>query len=528
MAAGDKILSSLATGWYNSLNTVVNTYGPGKTGYTVTMNSTSKEVGQGAGVQVLWTGTAPEAMRITSITAHVTVAKGSSSHICSPRLTFRVNDVVKASIDESVSDIARTINGLSIDVKKGNILTLYSEGYTYNEQDKTFFKSGSFTFNSTETAISNLATADVAAGNGIHAADLNNLLNRYNSMKADNVLGAKTILDATNHANQTNIIYNFLPIAVNAGASINWTDTAVNTNTTTTKIETIKCRNIATCTFSCSQTGSVAHPAYGTNNYRPAYGCNNYRPAYGTNNYVPAYCGNNYRPAWCGNNYRPAYGTNNYRPAYGTNNYVPAYGTNNYVPASGTNDYKPAYGTNDYKPAHGCNNYTPAYGCNNLELYYCEAGCSFSLTTCYGFSYGGKYCKDYKCGVDCYAYGPAYRGCSDYHDASGCNDYHAATGCTDYHPATGCTDYHAATGCTNYHPATGCTNYHPPYGCTNYHPAYGCTNYHPEMGCYDYHPSTGCTDYHAFYTSTDTITISNCSNTTAIDILCKNATWKRS
>ena len=379
MAAGDKVLSSLATGWYDTLNGVINNYGPNKAGYVVTMNTTAKNIGAGAGEQVVWTGTAPENMTVTSVTANVKVSVGGSSSNYAPTVTFRVAGTIKATLAASSTVGNRTASGLSIAVTKGQTLTLVSAGYTTNNQNTTTFTSGSFTVNNT----------NVAQGNKIDATDINNLIAGYTALSSDPLIGDTSQLNTSTHATQTVNLFNNIPATVTAGNPVNWTGTADKANTTNTNISTVTCRNVATCTFSCSQTGSTAHAATGCTDYHAATGCTNYHAAY------------------------------------------------------------------------GCSNYHAAYSC-------------WESCYVYGYIYVSGWCGlwngYWNCYVNCYPFEGNY---SAYHGAWGCSDYHAA------------------------------------WGSNNYKAAYGCTN------------------YKAFYTSTGTLTIANCSNTTHIDVRCNNNVWSR-
>lgn len=364
-------------------------------------------------------------MTITSVTANVYVSVGGSTSKYAPTVTLKVGSTIAATLSASSTIGNRTSSGLSVAVTAGATITLNSNGYTTSNQDTTTFVSGSFVFTSTTAAISTLTTTNVAVENKIDATDINDLISKYTSLSSDPLIGSTAQLNTSTHASQTVNLFDNIPTAVSAGNKVNWTGIADKSNTTNTNISTVICRNIATCTFSCSQTGSTAHAAYGCTDYHGATGCTDYHAATGCTNYHAAY---------------------------------------------GCTDYHKAYGCTDYHGAYSCWEYCYVYGYIYVSGYCSLAG---GRTNCY---------------VNCAPFIGNY------------SAYHGAYGCTDYHKAYGCTDYHAAYGSNNYKAA---------YGCTNYNAAYGCT------------------DYHAFYTSTGTMTIANCSNTTAIDIRCNNNLWSR-
>ena len=389
--------------------------------------------------------------------AYTCTANGGSAR--TPNMAVLINGSEKATMaNTAYNSSANTTFTVNLNVNKGDTIELRSKGYDANKQTQTHFVSGTMNYISRTAAISiDLDNADVAVGDRVNAKDINNLLDKYRKIAADPIIGTPSYLNASTHRLMSGSFLGTIPEDVTKRVSTtSWSSQGASITAINSNINAVRCRNIATCTLSCTQVASTFHNEYGTNNFVAAYGTNNFVAAHGTKTTTPAY------------------GCSDYHAAYGCNQ------CNEY----GCNDYHAAYGCN-HCDEYGCSDYHPA------ESYYCEPGCGFSLTTCYGFSYGGRYCGAHACNVYCYAYGPATR------------------------PAYGCSDYHN-NYCGNYHAAYGCSDYHPPVVVDSYVPASGCTNYHP---------ATGCTDYHAFYTSNDTMTVANCSNTSTIDLLCKNITW---
>ena len=406
--------------------------------------------------------------------AYTCTANGGSAR--TPNMAVLINGSEKATMaNTTYSSSADTTFTVNLNVDKGDTIELRSKGYDANKQTQTHFVSGTMNYISRTAAISiDLDNSDVAVGDRVNAKDINNLLDKYRKIAADPMLGTSSYLNASTHRLMSGSFLGTIPADVTKRVSTtSWSSQGASITAINSNIDAVRCRNIATCTLSCTQIASTFHNEHGTNNFVAAHGTNNFVAAHGTQTTTPAY------------------GCSDYHDAYGCN----------HCDEYGCNDTHAAYGCN-HCDEYGCNDYHPA------ESYYCEPGCEFALTTCRGYRYGGKYCSAFSCNVYCYAYGPATRpayGCSDYH-----NNY-----CGNYHPAYGCSDYH-----NNY-----CGNYHAAYGCSDYHPPVVVDSYVPASGCTDYHPATGCTDYHAFYTSNDSMTVANCSNTSTIDLLCKNITW---